>query len=130
MSDKIPGTEEEWKEKLTEDEYRIMREKGTEPRFSGDLLEIDDDGDFHCKGCGQKLFESDTKFDSRTGWPSFTEAVEGSVKLKQDKSHGMTRTEVVCSNCGSHLGHVFDDGPEPSGKRFCINSVSLNFKKD
>jgi len=129
MAEELPKTEEEWKEKLSEEEYRIMREKGTEPRFSGELLEIDEEGNFYCKGCGQKLFENDDKFESETGWPSFTEAVEGSVELQEDQTHGMNRTEVVCSKCGSHLGHVFNDGPEPTGKRFCINSKAMEFEE-
>lgn len=125
MEDGVPETEEEWREKLTDEEYRIMREKGTEPRFSGELLEVDGDGDFVCRGCGQKLFESGDKFESGTGWPSFSDAVDGAVELQDDRSHGMNRTEVVCSRCGSHLGHVFDDGPEPTGKRYCINSKAM-----
>jgi peptide-methionine (R)-S-oxide reductase len=128
---KLPENEEEWKNVLSEEQYRILRQKGTEPKFSGDLLEVDSDGVFRCAGCGQKLFDSDTKFKSRTGWPSFWDAVEGSVELKEDKSHGMDRTEVVCSKCGGHLGHVFDDGPEDkTGKRFCINSAALEFEKE
>ena len=122
-------TDEEWREELTEDQYRIMREKGTEPRFSGEFLEKQDDGIYVCSACGNPLFDSDTKFESKTGWPSFTDAIDGSVELKADNSHGMKRTEVVCSECGGHLGHVFDDGPEPTGKRYCINSISLDFEE-
>jgi peptide-methionine (R)-S-oxide reductase len=130
MSEEIPETEEEWKEKLSEEQYRILREEGTEPRFSGDLLEVDDDGVFRCAGCGQALFDSDTKFDSETGWPSFWDAIDGSVELENDSSLGMNRTEVVCSKCGGHLGHVFDDGPQDkTRKRFCINSAALEFEE-
>jgi peptide-methionine (R)-S-oxide reductase len=123
-------TDEEWREELTEEQYRIMREKGTEPRFSGEFLEKNDDGIYVCSACGNPLFDSDTKFESKTGWPSFTDAIDGSVELKTDNSHGMKRTEVVCAECGGHLGHVFDDGPEPTGKRYCINSVSLDFNDE
>lgn len=127
----FPETEQGWKEKLTEEQYRILRESGTEPKFSGDLLDMDEDGTFHCAGCGQELFSSDEKFESGTGWPSFRDVVdEGNVELRDDDSHGMHRTEVVCSNCGGHLGHVFSDGPEPTGKRYCINSAALEFEEE
>jgi len=124
----IPGTDEEWREMLTEEEYHILRERGTEPKFSGDLLDVDDEGVFRCAGCGAALFDSDSKFDSRSGWPSFYDVVEeGNVETEVDTRHGMRRTEVRCGNCDGHLGHVFDDGPEPTGKRYCINSAALDF---
>ena len=123
----VPETDEEWREVLTDEEYRILREAGTEPRFSGEHLETKDDGTFTCAGCGNELFDSETKFDSGTGWPSFYDAVEGSVELRTDHSHGMVRTEVVCAQCGGHLGHVFEDGPKPTGQRYCINSGALDF---
>ena len=119
-------SEDELKKRLTPEEYRVLREKGTEAAFSGDLLHMDADGTFACKVCGNKLFESDAKFDSGTGWPSFDKAIEGSVKLTPDDSH---RTEVTCVKCGSHLGHVFDDGPTDTSKRYCINSVCLDLKE-
>lgn len=119
-------TEEELKQRLTPEEYAVLREGGTEAPFSGDLLHVDADGTFICKVCGNKLFASDAKFDSGTGWPSFDQAIPGSVELIDDDSHGMRRTEVRCTKCGSHLGHVFDDGPTATGKRYCINSVCLD----
>jgi peptide-methionine (R)-S-oxide reductase len=127
MDNELPETDEEWREALTDEEYRILREQGTEPKFSGEYLGKDDDGIYRCAGCGAELFDSETKFDSNSGWPSFYEAKDGSVELNEDRSHGMVRTEVVCGRCGGHLGHVFEDGPEPTGKRFCMNSVSLEF---
>ena len=126
---KMPKSEEAWKKKLTPEQYKVLREKGTEIPFTGHLLKNKESGMYTCAACGSELFSSDTKFDSGTGWPSFTDAVKQNVELKQDTSHGMHRTEVVCKTCGGHLGHVFEDGPEPNGKRFCINSCSLDFKK-
>lgn len=109
--------------------YRIAREKGTETPFTSKFLNMKDDGTFTCAVCGQKLFESNSKFDSGTGWPSFDKVIPGSVKEIKDQSHGMMRTEVICSNCGSHLGHVFDDGPTETGKRYCMNGVCLDLEK-
>ncbi len=127
----LPQTDEEWREKLTDEEYRILREGGTEPKFSGDLLDVDEDGVFQCAGCGQELFSTDEKFESGTGWPSFWDVLdEDNVELERDTSHGMDRVEVVCSNCGGHLGHVFNDGPDPTGKRYCINSAALEFESE
>ncbi len=123
----IPKTEEEWKAKLTSEQYAVLREKGTDAPFKGELLNEHRDGSFSCAACGQQLFASNTKFESGSGWPSFDQALPGATKLIEDKSHGMTRTEVVCSNCGSHLGHLFNDGPTSTGNRFCINSTSLQF---
>lgn len=120
----------DWKKKLTPEQYHILREKGTEKPFSGKLLNNKEEGMYKCAACGTELFDSSVKFDSGTGWPSFYDAKEGAVKFVEDNSHGMQRTEAVCAKCGGHLGHVFDDGPkEKTGKRFCINSCSLKFKK-
>jgi peptide-methionine (R)-S-oxide reductase len=120
---------EELKKKLTPEEYSVLREKGTEAPFTGKYWNTKEKGVYTCKVCGQKLFESDTKFDSGTGWPSFYDAIPGSVEFVHDAEHGMSRTEVVCSNCKSHLGHVFDDAPNmPTGKRYCLNSVCLDLQ--
>lgn len=118
--------EEEIKNKLTPEEYRVLREKGTEAPFSGKLLHDDRTGIYRCKVCGSQLFSSDAKFDSGTGWPSFDQALKGSIKEIVDQSGGMSRVEIVCAKCDSHLGHVFDDGPTKTGKRYCLNSVCLD----
>ncbi len=119
----------DFKKKLTEEQYAVLRGKGTEAPFSGKLLHETADGMYACAACGNALFASDAKFDSGTGWPSFDQALPGSTKIIEDVSHGMRRQEVVCANCGSHLGHVFDDGPTETGKRYCINSVCLDLEQ-
>ena len=130
VAEKVKRTENEWKEALTKDQFIVLRQKGTEAPFTGKYYDNKENGIYFCAACGQELFSSDSKFDSGTGWPSFTEPnQQENVVLKEDNSHGMKRTEVLCSRCGGHLGHVFDDGPAPTGERFCMNSISLDFKK-
>ncbi len=122
--------EDEIKSKLTPEEYAVLRQKGTEVPFSGKYVDSKEKGMYQCKVCGAQLFSSLTKFDSGTGWPSFDSALPDAIQMRTDSTHGMERTEVVCKKCGSHLGHVFDDGPTDTGKRFCINSVCLDLQKE
>lgn len=122
---KIVKSEQEWRQELTPEQYHILREKGTERPGTGKYLNVKADGTYVCAACGQELFESDTKFDSHCGWPSFYDARPGAVEMHEDNSVGMRRIEVTCARCGGHLGHVFPDGPNPTGQRYCINSVSI-----
>jgi peptide-methionine (R)-S-oxide reductase len=126
-NDKIIKPEQVWRKELTPEQYHILREAGTERPFSGEYCDFHGEGTFVCAGCGATLFGSDTKFDSHCGWPSFYDALPGAVEMHEDGSHGMRRVEVRCNRCGGHLGHVFPDGPRPTGQRYCINSVGIKF---
>lgn len=130
MSD-MPQTEQEWKEKLTPDQYQVLREGATERAFTGKYWDSKANGVYRCAGCGEKLFSSDTKYDSHSGWPSFFKPLEdGLIDEEDDRSYGMVRTEIKCANCGGHLGHVFNDGPRPTGLRYCVNSASLDLDEE
>ncbi len=124
----VMKTDEEWKKQLSDEEYYVLREKGTEPRLINKYYLHKEDGMYHCKACGNPLFSSETKYDSGSGWPAFYDKEGDNIELEEDHSFGMIRSEVKCSKCGGHLGHVFEDGPNPTGLRYCINSVSLDFK--
>ena len=129
-SEKDMKTEEQWKQELTAEQYRVLRECGTEPAFTGKYYKHKEDGTYVCAACGAKLFSSDTKYDSGSGWPSFYAAIDKeAIKEEVDTSYGMRRIEIKCAACDSHLGHVFPDGPNPTGMRYCVNSVSLDFEK-
>jgi peptide-methionine (R)-S-oxide reductase len=131
MTQKIEKTDAEWRAELSPEQYDVLRGQGTERAFTGKYVNVKDDGMYHCAGCGAALFSSDTKFESGTGWPSFYEpAMAENVEVHTDTSHGMVRTEVTCAACGGHLGHVFEDGPNPTGLRYCINSCSLDLRQD
>jgi peptide-methionine (R)-S-oxide reductase len=131
MKEKIEKSNKDWRQSLTPEEYNILREKGTEPPFTGKLVDNKKKGIYLCAGCKKELFSSDTKYDSGSGWPSFWNSIsDENIELKEDNSLGMHRIEVVCARCGGHLGHVFDDGPNPTGKRYCINSAALHFKEN
>ncbi|MDX1389143.1 MAG: peptide-methionine (R)-S-oxide reductase MsrB [Acidobacteriota bacterium] len=129
MTDKVNKTEREWREQLTDEEYDVLRNKGTERAFTGEYWDSKAPGTYVCAGCGQELFDADHKFDSGTGWPSFDRAVESGVTTRPDNSLFMRRTEVLCSACDGHLGHVFDDGPPTTGERYCINSAALRLRE-
>lgn len=125
----VEKTDDEWREELPPERYRVLRQAGTEAPFTGEYWNHHENGAYTCAGCGAELFRSDEKFDSSCGWPSFYDAVDKSrIEEREDRSHGMLRTEVLCRACGGHLGHIFPDGPKPTGQRYCINSASLNFK--
>ena len=131
MSPEVTKSEDEWKAELDPERFHVLREKGTEPAWTGTLLDVHDPGLFRCAGCGAELFRSDDKFESGSGWPSFDRAKEaGTVEEREDRTHGMVRTEIVCARCGGHLGHVFPDGPTETGQRFCVNSLALEFSPE
>lgn len=127
----MPQTEEEWRAKLTPEQYQVLRQGGTERAFSGEYWDAKNQGVYRCAGCGEELFASDTKYESGTGWPSFYQAIDPEmIEEVEDRSYGMMRTEARCARCGGHLGHIFDDGPQPTGLRYCINSLSLELDPD
>jgi peptide-methionine (R)-S-oxide reductase len=131
MAEKVEKTEQEWREELSPEQYRVLREKGTERAFTGAYHDTNDPGVYRCAGCGSEVFRSDTKFESGTGWPSFfAPAADGAVATERDRAFLMTRTEALCASCGGHLGHVFEDGPRPTGLRFCMNSAALTLDED
>ena len=130
MSEKISKSDDQWRLELDPESYYVLREKGTERPFTGRYDKFFEEGTYVCKACGTPLFSSENKFDSGCGWPSYYDAIaKGVIETKTDRSHGMTRTEIMCAKCGGHLGHVFEDGPNPTGLRYCVNSLSLDFKK-
>jgi peptide-methionine (R)-S-oxide reductase len=129
MSD-MPQTEAEWRDKLTPERYQVLRQGGTEPAFTGKYWDTKADGTYRCAGCGEKLFSSNTKYESHSGWPSFFAPLADKVDTEEDRSYGMVRTEIKCASCGGHLGHVFEDGPQPTGLRYCVNSASLDLEEE